>query len=287
MRRLGQLFLLGVATAWGAAVDAAPPAGESAPAAPQGMTATGKNGQGYWCFRNDRDKSLLILVPGGTFRMGRDDGPANEKPAHEVTLSPYLISKYEVTWGQYLQFCEQTGRKKPERTEWATNKHPVANVTWGDALSYCEWAGLRLPTEAEWELAARGSECRSYPWGEDDPAGSGYCKYGEQRCYLKESDKHPRSVGSYPKGASPVGALDLAGNVAEWCRDRYDSGAYAARQGNGPVKDPSGPERGDYRVVRGGAWCYDQEKLRGSTRFLFDPDRPFAGIGFRAARSYP
>ncbi|MBI3891206.1 MAG: SUMF1/EgtB/PvdO family nonheme iron enzyme [Candidatus Wallbacteria bacterium] len=254
--------------------------------APSGLSLLGQNGEGYSCYRNIKDKSVLIQVPAGTFTMGRGDSVASEKPAHEVRLSAYYISKYEVTWGQYLQFCSETRHSVPERPQWITDKHPVCNVNFADASAYCAWAGLRLPTEAEWEFAARGTDGRTFPWGDEDPAGAGLCKYGELRCGLKEADKYARPVGSYSRGVSPIGAFDMAGNVAEWCADFYDLTYYARITGD-KAQDPKGPPSGTYRVVRGGSWTYEIEKLRTTNRFLFEPSAPFVGLGFRPARSYP
>ena len=95
---------------------------------------------------------MLIRIPAGSFEMGSEEGEADEKPVHRVSLPAYYLGKTEVTWGQYGRFCSHTGRERPAMPDWSPgDNHPIVNVSWNDAVAYCEWAGLRLPTEAEWE----------------------------------------------------------------------------------------------------------------------------------------
>ncbi|MEO6308523.1 MAG: SUMF1/EgtB/PvdO family nonheme iron enzyme, partial [Nitrospiraceae bacterium] len=120
-----------------------------------------------------KDGAPMVLVPAGEFTMGSNDGSDDEKPAHQVSLDAYYLDKYEVTVWQYAKFLKARGVNGPPM--WTTmdqplhQKRPVVNVDWSDANTYCEWAGKRLPTEAEWEKAARGTDGRVYPWGNEPP----------------------------------------------------------------------------------------------------------------------
>ena len=219
---------------------------------------------------NPRDGSRMIRIPAARFRMGSEDGRDDEKPVHDVSLSAYSIGKHEVTRGQYLRFCRETGRAEPPDPGVAHEaSHPVVNVSWDDAVAYCAWAGLRLPTEAEWEFAARGSDGRTYPWGNQAPDDS-LANYDSQH-----GGTWP--VGGHPAGASPAGCLDMAGNVWEWTADWY--GPYESV----PAVEPRGPETGGRRVLRGGGWCYDGSYLRACVREALDPSCRVFEYGFRVA----
>jgi formylglycine-generating enzyme required for sulfatase activity len=184
-----------------------------------------------------RDRAMMVLVPGGTFVMGRDGADPAEAPAHVTRLSTFYIDKHEVTNRQFELFLHDTGLR-PERTQALAREagrvsvsedFPVAMVSVKDARDYAEWAGKRLPTEAQWEKAARGTDMRLYPWGPQAP------NWVRPRAPLQVD-----AVMSYPSDLSPSGAYDMAGNVLEWTRDWYDSGAYATYRGT-TAEEPTGP----------------------------------------------
>jgi len=225
-----------------------------------------------------KDGMVLIRIPGGTYTMGSYKGNPDEKPAHQVTLQPYAIGKTEVTNAQYRTFVAATHHKTAG--DWASyarkwgEQAPVVGVSWYDANAYCQWAGLRLPTEAEWEAAARGPEGRTYPWG--DAWDASRCRNSVEGSLI--SAQSPVAVGSYPQGASPLGCLDMAGNVWEWCSSKYKPYPYDAADGR------EGATGREDRVLRGGSWYGSYpDWYRGADRFRFDPANSDLSWGFRAA----
>jgi len=256
----------------------APSSGEGAPA---GMTFLRVNEQGYKEYRNDKDGSVLIYIPAGEFTMGSSDND-DEKPIHTVYLDAYYIDKYEVTMGQFREFCSATGRSIPHRPSWNPgDNYPVVNVSWYDASAYASWAGKRLPTEAEWEKAARGADGRKYPWGND--WNGSYCNHGSDSSpWTDASDgyEYTAPVGSFPQGASPYGVMDMAGNVWEWCQDWFDKDYYQSS----PSRNPTGPSSGSARVLRGGSWGFNQLDCRSTFRHGGSPQSGYASDGFRCAR---
>lgn len=241
---------------------------------PRGEGRVGLTPLGGGEFRNEKDGSILIEIPAGSFTMGSNDYD-NEKPVHTVYLDKYYIGKYEVTVGQFKKFCNATGKTMPEQPSWNNrDDHPVVNVSWNDAKAYCDWAGLRLPTEAEWEKAARGTDGRTYPWGN---------AWDNTKCNSRENgDRYSNTspVGSFPSGVSPYGCYDMAGNVWEWCNDWYDKNYY----GSSPSSNPTGPSSGDLRVLRGGGWYNGADLCRSADRFRDFPDIRYYYVGFRVAR---
>jgi formylglycine-generating enzyme required for sulfatase activity len=218
--------------------------------------------------------SGMVLVPGGFFIMGNDDGPAASKPAHQVYVSSFLIDAVEVTNAQFRDYVDKSGNLP---VAWMDGSppfgpdYPVTGILWREAAAYCEWYGLRLPTEAEWEKAARGEDGRTYPWGNSwDPA-----RANAENEKAKGVDK----VGSYPQGASPYGLKDMTGNAAEWVADYFDPAYYA----QSPMRDPKGPEQVLDHGLRGGSWASraDQSStfFRDSSHSALPNDR----VGFRCA----
>jgi len=213
---------------------------------------------------SDKDGMEMVFVPAGEFIMGGAD--PNEPiayPRHAVYLDAFWIDRMEVTNAQYLRcvqanVCEPT--IDPSFEDLTKADHPVIEVTWYDAQNYCEWVDRRLPTEAEWEKAARGVDERIYPWGNDPPDCT--------KAQFENCGSGTAPVGSKPRGASPYGVLDMAGNVAEWVADWYGLNYYS----ESPYRNPQGPSSGDSRVMngdtrllRGGAWRYDGRGIRADT----------------------
>ena len=221
-----------------------------------------------------------INIPAGNFQMGDNfsEGSSDELPVHTVYLSAYKISKYEVTFDQYDAFCDDTGRSKPVDIGWGRGTRPVLKVSWNDAKAFCDWMSqktgknIHLPTEAQWEKAARGTDQRRYPWGNSDPSCSivryNFCQEGTM------------PVGSYSSGVSPYGTHDMAGNVWEWCSDRYSSTYYSSSPGS----NPKGPSSGSTRVGRGGGWYHGAYGVRSAYRSNAIPSYTSDYVGFRLAQ---
>jgi formylglycine-generating enzyme required for sulfatase activity len=257
----------------------------------------------------------MVPVPAGTFRMGSPDGVGDtaEHPQHEVTLSAYCVDRTEVTvkayaecvaskscpvasttvnWTRYSaaeaklysQFCNRDDHAD----------HPINCVDWSQASAYCAWVGKRLPTEAEWEYAARGNDDRLYPWGNDAPSAKrinacgGECVAMAKRLLNQEwvrmydgmdGWETTDPVGSFPAGASPFGALDMAGNVLEWTADWY--GPYSMAT----PPNPHGAKTGSSRVARGGGW-FDivADGIRAAFRVAVGPSVRLSYLGFRCSR---
>jgi formylglycine-generating enzyme required for sulfatase activity len=246
--------------------------------------------------QNEKDGAKMVYIPAGEFLMGSSDEQTdwvlditqsylddlfqkalfeNEQPMHSVTLDAYWIYKTEVTNAQYRK-CIQDGDCIGDLEDYPQDYYPAVFISWDRAISYCEWAGGRLPTEAEWEKAARGTDGRIFPWGEKRPTcDNEFANFGECNNGLTP-------VGSYPKGESPYGALDMAGNVWEWTADWADENYYNVS----PSVNPTGPSTGDVRVLRGGSWFDDVWFLRASARWGADPEEfPSNLNGFRCVLS--
>lgn len=215
----------------------------------------------------------MVLIEGGTFMMGSNDGDHNEKPVHSVYVDRFYMDKYEVTVAQFREFCKAEGREMPIQPYWSLSNHPVVNVTWHEASIYAEWAGKRLPTEAEWEYAARGgNRSRGYRY-----SGSG--NPDDVAWHGENSDGRTHPVGQ--KRPNELGLYDMSGNVREWCSDWYDKNYYSVS----PKNNPKGPFSGTYRVLRGASWGSKPRIGRCSNRYWDVPVNRYYAEGFRCARS--
>ncbi len=264
----------------------------------------------------------MVEIEGGTYPIGSPNGRASARPRHAVTLEPFLIDAYEVTNGQFAAFLNKlevkakrdvrAGRLRPDDVEgpdadrlWGGRSgnnrafmemddtdsriaivdgrfapepgfvnHPTPESTWQGAKAFCAWRGARLPTEAEWEATARGKERRTYPWGEAPPTS--------ERAVFARGRGETDPVGSHPKGATPEGVFDLAGNVAEWTSSLFKPYPYDASDGR---ENPNVPGE---RVTRGGDYVFDvvTDQLTGYFRegFSREPRRGHRHIGFRCAK---
>jgi formylglycine-generating enzyme required for sulfatase activity/tRNA A-37 threonylcarbamoyl transferase component Bud32 len=223
------------------------------------------------------DKGVaMVLVPEGEFTMGSDNEDPDEKPVHQVLLDGYYIDKYEVTNALYKE-CVIAGKCKPptETSKYNSSQyaqHPVVYVDWDMANTYCGWRGARLPSEAEWEKSARGTDGRTYPWGDEI-----YVTYANYNGNIGDTTM----IGDYLTGVSPYGAYDMAGNVWEWVADWYDERYYQVS----PSANPAGPDTGIYRVLRGGSWYFDFYNTRSTLRYRNIPSHVNFDIGFRCALS--
>ena len=230
------------------------------------------------------DGMTMDYVPEGDFSMGSNNGDYGELPVHTVYLDAYWIDQTEVTNAMYALCVNAGDCQQPSSVSSNThgsyfgnsqyNNYPVIYVRWADAFAYCNWSGARLPTEAEWEKAARWTDARTYPWGNSSPACS-LVNYGS--CI---GDTVP--VGGYPSGASPYGALDMAGNVWEWVNDYL---YFSNDLSNLPASNPTGPLIGTDHLVRGGSWDSIETRIRSAVRDWRYPGYSYNYIGFRCAFS--
>lgn len=262
----------------------------------------------------------MALLPAGEFLMGSPEGHdsfSDERPQRTVFLSAFRIDRHEVTNARYEQFVSATGHRLPANmnpavTLWeqghplaGSEQHPIVNVSWHDASAYCRWAGKRLPTEAEWEKAARGTDGRLYPWGnewdltransasywagrtiefKDGAEWKAFWVTGEGARASKErglkGEVLTLPVGSFPDGASPYGLVDMAGNASEWVQDWFEPYYYL----KAPPTDPKGPSGILLKVVRGGSWLKPARSMRTADRdYGYPEDRP-SGTGFRCTK---
>ena len=246
---------------------------------PPGLVRGEVEGEYLW----RKDGAVMVYVPPGEFPMGSRAGSKDEQPVHRVFLDGFYIDKYEVTWGQWkksaLPYLPKPNARLPQPSapDWGiVDDQPVVNVSWNFAQKYLAWAGKRLPTEAEWEKAARGSDGRAYPWGNEPPTFD--------RAVWKD---HPTALRGTESarccavGASPYGVFNMAGNVYEWCQDTYQRDFYA----QSPASNPLRQIEGEQRVLRGGAFVLEKDELLSTYRYrLWEVDKtPY--IGFRSVVS--
>jgi formylglycine-generating enzyme required for sulfatase activity len=240
----------------------------------------------YWTNRQPKqeihtwDGSPAVLVPAGAFTMGDDA----ESPRREVYLDAFYLDKYQVTTARFGKFLQATGSLRPpdgwdDAGPESNGELPVIGVDWNDADAYCHWAHKRLPTEAEWEKAARGTDARAYPWGNDSP-DSTRASFGRSAANPYRDGLTP--VGSHPAGKSPYGAHDLAGNASEWVADWFSESFPTS-----DVRNPKGPATGEGRVIRGSGWDEPAERLLSTKRYHASPGQRLDDLGFRCAQAVP
>jgi len=229
-------------------------------------------------------ETTMVEIPEGPFTMGFDGTQAleDERPKHQVRLPTFFMDLHEVTTVQYASFLAATNRDAPwQWNEVNLSQHsdrPVIGVDWSDADAYCQWRGKRLPTEAEWEKSARGTDGRSYPWGNHVPSKDlANFALGARFSYSQVL----MPVQSYEQGKSPYGLYHMAGNVWEWVQDWYGANYYEVS----PEYNPQGPEQGQFKVLRGGSWSDLPKYLLTYGRFKLSPETRNSYIGFRCAKS--
>jgi formylglycine-generating enzyme required for sulfatase activity len=222
---------------------------------------------------NSKDGMKYVWIPPGTFMMGCSPGDRecrrSEKPSHQVTITRgFWMGQTEVTVAAYQRFASSANQQMPPapvfNSGWVYQNMPITNVNWREALAYCTWTGGRLPTEAEWEYAARGGDARG--------------RYGDLdqiAWYGMNSGSGTHDVAQ--KQPNGFGLYDTLGNVWEWVNDWFDDHYYQ----HTPSQDPTGPESGEYRVLRGGSWFYFPRFVRVSIRVALDPDGRIGNYGIR------
>ncbi len=236
----------------------------------------------------------MLRIAAGPFLMGSNDGPADERPQHEVTLAEFFIDRLPVTNAQFAKFIEAKGFQGAAGQRWfdiddndarihrqggkwrahaGHEDHPVVEASWFGAVAYCEWLGKRLPTEAEWEKSARGTDGRKFPWGNEPP--------DRTRAHFGGGWNDLRPAGGFPKGASPYGVLDMAGNGWEWVSSAYSPYPYDAADGREDLT------RDQVRGTRGGGHDSPPGHLTVTHRGRHVSRNPRSGhhnISFRCAR---
>jgi len=242
-------------------------------AVPYRLVFLGRNAQGFEEYRRERDEAVVVRIPAGEFLMGTE--PDAQPLEHKVFVSEFLMDQTAVSWGQFKRFAGATGTSLPPNPPyWGIHDdHPAVFVTWEEGKAYCEWAGGRLPTEAEREKAARGTDGRKYPWGNEEP--------DPRRAVFRRDWGYVATdpVRAHPSGASPYGLLNMGGNVWEFIADWFDDKYYEVS----PQRDPQGPRTGRAHVVRGGSWDSRPALLNAASRNFAYRGYREGDFGFRCA----
>lgn len=236
----------------------------------------------------------MLAIPAGSFRMGNDQGEADERPAHSVTLAAFAIDRLPVTNAQFARFLDAIGPRDAQGRRfyddddsdarihrgsgrWLADRgyenHPVNEVSWAGARAYCAWRNARLPTESEWEKAARGTDARRYPWGDAAPDVT--------RAHFGAGFNVTKAAGTQPGGASPYGMQDAAGNAWQWVSSAYRPYPWRADDGR------EDPDADVVRATRGGGHDSPATEITTTQRGRTLSRNPRAGhhnIGFRCAR---
>jgi formylglycine-generating enzyme required for sulfatase activity len=225
-----------------------------------------------------KDGAPAVLVSAGKFTMGNGE----DAPLREIYVDSFYMDKYEVTTSRYAEFLRASGWVKPpdywDEVNLANSGNlPVVGVDWQDADAYCQWAGKRLPTEAEWEKAARGTDLRYYPWGNEEPT-SLRANFGRSATGPYNSGGLA-AVAGHGAGKSPYNVEGLAGNASEWVADWFEEGSAA-----GDVRIPKGPAIGTVKVIRGGGWSDPADRIKSTKRYYASPGNRTSDVGFRCAR---
>ncbi len=242
----------------------------------------------------NRSANEMMNISAGPYWMGDDNGPEDEKPRHQVVVAEFFMDRTKVTNAQFARFMNEKGARAASGQRWydtddgdarihrrnglwaadvGHERHPVVEASWHGALAYCNWLGKRLPSEAEWEKAARGTDGRKYPWGNDAPS--------KNRAHFGGGWNELKPVGEFPKGASPYGLLDMAGNGWEWVSSAYLPYPYDATDGREDLS------RDLIRGTRGGGHDSSAAELTTTNRGRHVSRNPRGGhhnIGFRCAR---
>ena len=217
----------------------------------------------------------MACIPGGTFLRGSNDGPANSRPQASIDVSTFFMDLYEVTYAEY-KACEKAHKCAPANPlyqDFNRPKQAMTGMTWYDAVQFCQAHGKHLPTEAEWEKAARGVDGRKYPWGAAPPDNT--------RARFGVGYNATVPVGSFPRGASPYGVLDMSGNVWQWVSSVYRDYPYRSDDGRESLDSP------EVRSTRGGSHDWPVEGITTTNRGQNVSRAPRSGhhnIGFRCAR---
>lgn len=219
----------------------------------------------------------FVSIPGGSFIMG-DNRDHFTSPEHDVTVKPFLMGRYEVTYEQYAKFCTDTGRLIPSDQGWGMENRPIVDVTWDDAVAFTEWLSeksgrkMRLPSESEWEYAGRSGSTTRYPWGDKIGKNKANC----DGCGSQWDGLMTAPVGSFPPNG--YGLYDMIGNVYEWCLDtKHDS--YLGAPTDGSARLDEGPD--GRKISRGGSWLYPPGDAEVAGRCWDPPNKSQSDFGFR------